>query len=184
MVVQSAGYIVQYLYTGIWLHLQRYNFWEVCVVMMKLMWVWYNKYHDVHIGYISVWKLSAWYCMLFNVTYVFICTKYTEKVMSNFKKIVYVYVVWKHSYVSMYMCICTMTMIFHTVIYCISVTCSFSCFNTELPCAIVCNTCITCNIYHFDHKSQYVVQLSMFILETLLMDINTYFCIAASLCHM
>ena len=66
-------------------------------------------------------------------------------------------------------------MIFHTVIYCISIICSsFSCFNTELSCAIVCNTCITCIIYHFDHKSQYVVQLSMFILETLLIDVNTY----------
>ena len=37
MVMQSTGDIVQYLSMGICLHLQRYNFWEVCVVMMKLM---------------------------------------------------------------------------------------------------------------------------------------------------
>ena len=36
-VVQSTGDIVQYLLMGICLHLQRYNFWEICVVMMKLM---------------------------------------------------------------------------------------------------------------------------------------------------
>lgn len=57
-------------------------------------------------------------------------------------------------------------------------------FQTELSCAIMCNTCITCNIYHFDHKSQYIIQLSGFILETLLTDINTYLCITASLHHM
>ena len=66
-----------------------------------------------------------------------------------------------------------------------SIICSsFSCFNTKLSCAIVCNTCITCNIYHFDHKSHYVVQLSRFILETLLTDIKTYLCMGASLHHM
>ena len=66
-----------------------------------------------------------------------------------------------------------------------SIICSrFSCFNTELSCAIVCNTYITCNIYHFDHKSQYVVQLSRFIHEILLTDVNTYLCITASLHHM
>ena len=54
----------------------------------------------------------------------------------------------------------------------------------ELSCAILYNTCITCNIYHFDHKSQYVVQISRFILETLLTDVNTYLCITASLHHM
>ena len=76
-------------------------------------------------------------------------------------------------------------MIFHTVIYSISFICSsFSCFNIKLPCAIVCNTRITCNIYHFDSKSQYAVQLSRFILETLLTDVNTYLCITASLHHM
>ena len=49
-------------------------------------------------------------------------------------------------------------MIFHTVIYCISIICStFSFFKTEMSCAIMCNTCITCHIYHFDNKSQYVV---------------------------
>ena len=37
IVMQSTGDIVQYLPMGICLHLQRYNFWEVCVVMMKLM---------------------------------------------------------------------------------------------------------------------------------------------------
>ena len=78
-----------------------------------------------------------------------------------------------------------MTMIFHTVIHCISIICSsFSCFNTELSYAIVCNTCITCDVYHFDNKSQYVVQLSMFILETLLTDVNTYLCITVTLHHM
>ena len=74
----------------------------------------------------------------------------------------------------MYQCTCVFVndYEFHTVIYCISIICSsFSCFNTELPCAIVCNTCITCPIYHFDNKSQYV-QLSMFILETLLTDVK------------
>ena len=60
---------------------------------------------------------------------------------------------------------------------------SFSCFNTELSSAIVCNTCIACNIYHLGHKCQYVVQLSRFILETLLTDLNTYLCITASLHH-
>ena len=68
-----------------------------------------------------------------------------------------------------------MTMIFHTVVYCISIICrTFLCFKTELPHAIVCSTCITCHIYHFDNKSQYVAQLSTFILETLLTDVNTY----------
>ena len=76
-------------------------------------------------------------------------------------------------------------MVFHTVIYCIGIICStFSCFNTELSCAIVCNTFITCHIYHFDNKSQYVVQLSMFILETLLADVNTYLCLTLTLHHM
>ena len=78
-----------------------------------------------------------------------------------------------------------MTMIFHTVIYCITIICStFSCFKTELSCAIVCNTCITCHIYHFDNKSQYVVQLLVFFLETLISDVNTYLSLTVTLHHM
>ena len=76
-------------------------------------------------------------------------------------------------------------MIFHTAIYCIGIICStFSCFNTELSCVIVCNTCIANHIYHFDNKSQYVVQLSMFFLETLLTDVNTYLCLTVTLHQM
>ena len=78
-----------------------------------------------------------------------------------------------------------MTTIFNTVIYCMSIICSsFSCFNNYLSCAIACNTYIKCNIYHFDHKSQYVVQISRFILKTLLTDLNTYLHITASLHNM
>ena len=73
-----------------------------------------------------------------------------------------------------------MTMIFHAVVYCMNIIwSSFSCFNTDLSCEIVCNTCITCNIYNFDNKSQYTVQLPVFILETLLTDVNTYLSLTA-----
>ena len=34
---QNNGDIVQCLYMGIYLYLQRYNFWEGCVVVMKFM---------------------------------------------------------------------------------------------------------------------------------------------------
>ena len=42
----------------------------------------------------------------------------------------------------------------------------------------------TCNVYHFDNISQYVLQLPWFILKTLLTYLNTYVCITASLHHM
>ena len=48
----------------------------------------------------------------------------------------------------------------------------------------MCNNCITCNVYHFDNKSHYVLQLSRFILKTLLIYLNIYACITASLHHM
>ena len=40
------------------------------------------------------------------------------------------------------------------------------------------------NVYHFDNISHYVLQLSRFILKTLLTYLNTYVCITASLHHM
>ena len=64
----NIGNIVHNLSMGICLHLQRYHIWEVFVVLMKLMWVWYHKQHDVHIDYISIWKSWVWYVMLFHVT--------------------------------------------------------------------------------------------------------------------
>ena len=42
MVVQSNDHIIQCLYMDIYLYLQWDNFWEVCVVMTKYIWVW-NK---------------------------------------------------------------------------------------------------------------------------------------------
>ena len=43
MVVQRTGDIVHNLLMGISFHLQRYHLWKVCVIMIKLMWVWYHK---------------------------------------------------------------------------------------------------------------------------------------------
>ena len=54
----------------------------------------------------------------------------------------------------------------------------------QLTNVVMCNTCITCKVYHFDNISHYVLQLSRFILKTLLTYLNTYVCITASLHHM
>ena len=44
---------------------------------------------------------------------------------------------------------------------------------------IMCITCITCKVYHFDYISHNVVKLKRFILKTLLTYLNTYVCITA-----
>ena len=48
----------------------------------------------------------------------------------------------------------------------------FWCFNIHLLCAIIWNTDITYDIYHFNHKSQYVVQLKLFYFGNI-----TYICL-------
>ena len=65
---------------GIYLYIQRDNFWEVCVVMKKFMCA---IKHNINIAYIYVWKLPVLCCMLFNVTH-FICTTHTVKVILVF----------------------------------------------------------------------------------------------------
>ena len=144
---------------GVCLHLQRYDIWEVLVFLMKLMWVWYEMSYDVYIDYISIWISWVWYLMLFYVTCCYVYNIYWTNSCWFFEHILYVYVVSKNSYISMYMSICTwlwyfimwytVSMIFHI----------FWCFNIYLLCGIVWNSDITYDIYHLNHKSQYVVQL-------------------------
>ena len=67
----------------------------------------------------------------------------------------------------------------HHVLYCKYfmriIWSGFSCFNNSLSCGIMCNTCITCNVYHFDNISHYVLQLSRFIPNTLLKYFNNMY---------
>ena len=82
------------------------------------------------------------------IWHVFMCTTFIEIVMLHF---------WANM-----ICVCCVTAslcidvyvyfvndcIFHTNIYCISIILNiFWCFSSELPSAIVWNTCIMCNIY-------------------------------------
>ena len=83
---------------------------------------------------------------LFHVTDCFMCRTHTELVMFNFSEnIICVYCVKAYLCINVYVYL-YMTMIFDTVIYCMSIICtSFLCLYNELSCVIVCNTCITCH---------------------------------------
>ena len=129
------------------------------VFFMKLKWVLYEMLHYVYIVYISICKSWVWYFMLFHVI---CCHVYN--------------IYWTHhvEFLSIYdMCMlcdrrviyqCTCVFVHHygilycDILYLYDISC-FWCFNIHLFCAIVWNTDMTYDIYHFNHKSQYVVQL-------------------------
>ena len=94
MVVWNIGDIVHNLSMGIWLHLQRYDIWEVFVVFMKLQWV---SYEDV------TWCLYGlyFYLQIMSVIfYVVSCDMLSclQHILNwscwIFEHIWYVYVVW------------------------------------------------------------------------------------------
>ena len=106
-------------------------------VILQVTWCLYRLYFYLKIMSVIFYVVSC--DMLLCLTHI-----YWTNECWIFESILYVYVAWKHSYISMYMCICTWLWYFILSLVIISVW-----YFIHPLCAIMWNTYITHDIYHF-----------------------------------